>query len=170
MQVLCAWRAVARRCGAICSSASGQHLSLRPVVQRILLASAMLLLITVAWAALSGGLHQLPRSHTLGQRVETTVQFAGGLLSLMGVLTCFRWRRWGPPVRAAWAISLTIAAGLSSVVWGPPSLIVGLVFAAGALLLALAIIWLLRAGLAASPAPASSGRSRLEGRVAGECS
>lgn len=124
-------------------------MSLLPVVRRLLLASGTLLLIAVAWAALSGGLHQLPRSRTLGQGVETTVQLACGLLSLLSVLTCFRWRRWGPPVLAAWAISLTTAAGISSVVWGPASLLVGLVFAAGALLLALAIIWLLRAGLAA---------------------
>jgi hypothetical protein len=122
--------------------------NLRPVVRRILLAGATLLLITVAWGALSGGLHQIPQARTLGQRVETTVQLACGLLSLLSVLTCFRWRRWGPPVRAAWAISLTTAAGFSSVVWGPPSLIVGLAFAAAALLVALAIIRLLRAGLA----------------------
>ncbi len=123
-------------------------MSLRPVVRRILLACATLLLITVAWGTLSGGLHQIPQSRTLGQRVETTAQLACGLLSLLSVLTCFRWRRWGPPVLAAWAISLTTAAGLSSVGWGPPSLIIGLVFGAAALLVALAIIWLLRAGLA----------------------
>jgi hypothetical protein len=40
-------------------------------------------------------------------------------------------------------------AGFSSLVWGPPSLIVGLVFAAVALLVAAAVVWLLRAGLAA---------------------
>ena len=77
------------------------------------------------------------------------MQLACGLLSVLSVLTSFLWRRPGPSIRAAWAISLATAAGLSSVVWGPPSLIIGLVFAAGALLLALAIIRLLRAGLAA---------------------
>ncbi|MBZ5536261.1 MAG: hypothetical protein LAO31_09925 [Acidobacteriia bacterium] len=122
---------------------------LRPIVRRVLLASATLLLIAMAWMTLSGGLRQLPRSRTLSQRVETTVQLACGLLSALSVLTCFRWRRWGPAVRGAWAISLTAAAGVSSLVWGPPSLIIGLVFAAGALLLAVAIIWLLRLGLAA---------------------
>lgn len=124
-------------------------MSLPPVVRHILLAIAMLLLIAVAWTALSGGIRQIPRSRTLGQRVETTVQLACGLLSLLSVLTCFRWRRWGRLVRAAWAISLMTAAGLSSLVWGPPMLIIGLVFAAAALLLALAIIWLIRTGRAA---------------------
>jgi hypothetical protein len=41
------------------------------------------------------------------------------------------------------------AAGISAMVWGPPSPVVAAVFAAGTLLLAVAIIWLLRAGLAA---------------------
>ena len=109
----------------------------------------MLLLITVAWGTLSGGLHQLPRSVTLGQQAETAVQLACGVLSLLSVLTCFRGRRWGPPVLAAWAVSVSAAAGISSLVWGPPSLSVALVFAAGSLLLALAIIRLLRIGLAA---------------------
>lgn len=118
------------------------------MVRHIPLACATLLLMTVAWMTLSGGLHQIPRSRTLGQRVETTVQLACGLLSLLSVLTSFWWRRWSRPVLAAWAISLAAAAGLSSLVWGPPSLIVGLVLAALSLLVALATMRLLRAGLA----------------------
>jgi hypothetical protein len=124
-------------------------MTLRPVVRHTLLACGTLLLLVVAWMTLSGGLRQLPRSDTLGQRLETTVQLACGLLSVLSALTCFWWRRWAPPVRTAWAISLATAAGLSSMVWGPPSLAVGLVFAAGGLLLALGTIWLLRTGLAA---------------------
>lgn len=127
----------------------GQPESLRPGVRRFLLAGAELLLLIVAGETLSGGLHQLPRSVTFGQQVETAVQLACGVLSLLGVLTSFWWRRWGPPVLAAWAVSLSAAAGISSLVWGPPSLSVGLVFAAGSLLIAVAIIRLLRAGLAA---------------------
>ena len=121
----------------------------RRVVRRILLAVAVLLLVTVAWVTLSGALRQLPRSLTLGQQVETAVQIACGLLSLLSVLTCFRWRRWARPVFAAWAASLASAAGLSSLVWGPPDLPVALVFAAAALLAALGIMWLLRTALAA---------------------
>lgn len=122
---------------------------MRPIVRRALLAAAILLLVTVAWVTLSGGLHQVPRSHTLGRRVETAAQLACGLLSVLSVLTCFRWRRWAPPIRAAWAISLATVGFLSSLVWGPPSWSIALVFAAVALLVALATMWLLRAGLAA---------------------
>ena len=78
-------------------------------------------MLAVAWATLSGGLDQLPSSVTIGQRVETAVQLACGVLSLLGVLACFRWRRWGPPILAAWAVTLSAAAGMSSLVWGPPS-------------------------------------------------
>jgi hypothetical protein len=108
--------------------------------------SAILLLLAMAWVALSGGLNQLPRSRTIGQRVETAVQLACGLLSLLSAVTCFYWHRLRRPIRAAWAISLTTAAGMSSVVWGPPMLTVGLALAVGALLVALTIIWLLQVG------------------------
>ena len=125
-----------------------QRLHRRSVVRRILLAGGVLILIIVAWGTLTGGLRQMPRSGTTGQRFETAVQLACGLLSLLSTLTCFQWRRWGSRVRAAWAISLAITAGASSVVWGPPDPLVGLVFAAAALLVALAADRLLRAGLA----------------------
>ena len=121
----------------------------RRVVRRILLAGAIVLLMAVAWVTLSGALRQLPRSHTFGQRAETAVQIACGALSLLGALTAFWWRRWSRAVLASWATSLSIAAGLSSLVWGPPDMIVGVVFAAATLLLALGIIRLMRTGLAA---------------------
>src|ERR1019366_5099181 len=122
----------------------GSHVSLRPVVRRILLVCATLFLITLAWGTISGGLRQIPRSLSLGQRVETGAQLVCGLLSLLTVITCFWWRRWGPRVRVVWAVSLAATAGFSSLVWGPPDLFVGLAFAAVALLMALAIIRLLR--------------------------
>lgn len=122
-----------------------QRVVLRPIVRHCLLAGALLLLLAVAWATLSGGLHQLPRSRTLGQRAETLVQLACGLLSLLSMLTCFRWRRWNRPVLVTWTLSLMTTAGLSSLVWGPPMPGIGLAFAAAALLVALAIGWLLHA-------------------------
>lgn len=121
----------------------------RPVVRRISLAVAMLFLLALAWQALAGGFGQIPRCYTIGQQLETIVQFICGLLSLLSVLTYFRWRRAGRPILVAWAISFTSTAGISSLVWGPPSLAVGLAFAAIALLLALGIIRLFRAGLTA---------------------
>ena len=124
----------------------GQQLNIRLALRRIILIITLLVLLVVAWVALSGGLSQLPRSLTIGQRVETTIQFACGLLSLLSVVTCFYWHRLRGTVRVAWSISLTTAAGMSSVVWGPPMLGIGVVFATVALLVALAVIRLLKVG------------------------
>lgn len=100
----------------------------------------------VAWMTFSGGLGQLARSQSPGQRLETTVQLACGVLSLLAVLTCFRWRRWQAKVLGAWAVSLSAAAGISSLVWGPPSVSVALIFAGGAALFALGVSRLVQRG------------------------
>jgi hypothetical protein len=115
-----------------------------PVIRRMILAGATLLLLIVAWAAVSGAIRQLPRSQTFGQRVETGVQLACGLLSLLVVLTCFRWRRRAQPIRMAWASSLALVAGLSPLVWGPPMPLIALLFGALALLVAWVIIRVLK--------------------------
>jgi hypothetical protein len=119
-------------------------LIIRPFVQRIILIITILLLLTIAWIALSGGYNQLPRSLTIGQQVQTTVQLACGLLSLLTVVTCVYWKRLRRIIRLAWIISLILAAGLSSIVWGPPMLKVGLIFVIVASLIAFSIIRLLR--------------------------
>ncbi len=120
-----------------------------PVVRRALVASGVLVLLALAWGTISGAIAQLPRAKTLGQQAETAVQLASGALDLLVIVTCFRWRRWEFPIRAAWAGSLALAGDLSALVWGPALPAVGLVFAAVALLLALLVIWMLNAGLAA---------------------
>jgi hypothetical protein len=122
---------------------------LRPIVRRIVLACSTVFLIALAWGALSGGLRQLPRIRTVSQRIETAVQLSCGLLSLLIVVMCFRWRRWNSAVRSGWAISVATAAGLSSFVWGPPMPLIALLFAVGTLLVALAVIWALRTALSA---------------------
>jgi hypothetical protein len=47
---------------------------------------------------------------------------------------------------AGWTTSVTLAAGVASVAWGQTSLLIGFISGAGALLIALGIAWLLRAG------------------------
>ena len=126
----------------------GRRAWLRRVERWFLLGLATLVLLVVAWEALSGAVRQFPRSDTVGQKVETAVQLACGLLSLLSVLTTFVWRRSASRIHPAWAGSLAAAAGLSALVWGPPQPAVALSFAAGALLAALGVMRLLRAGLA----------------------
>ena len=115
----------------------------------LLLAIALVILLALAWAGLMGGLEQLPQSHTAGQRLQTLSQLAYGLFSILGVVTTFRGRRWAPVVLRGWAVSLAAAGGLGSVVWGGSSWVIGLLSAAGAAVVAAAIIWVLRRALAA---------------------
>jgi hypothetical protein len=122
---------------------------LRRVARGFCLALATLVLLVVAWGALSGAVRQFPRSDTFGQKIETALQLACGLLSLLSVLTTFVWRPSASRILPAWAGSFAAVAGLSALVWGPPQPGVALVFAGLALLVALAILRLLRAGLAA---------------------
>ena len=118
------------------------------LVQRTKLAMGVCLLLALAWMALSGGVAQLPRALTLGQRIETAVQLGCGVLALVALVTTFRWRGGSRAVRSAWTASLMISVGLSSVVWGAPSVTVGVVFAIVALLVALGIFHLVGASTA----------------------
>jgi hypothetical protein len=124
---------------------SNQVRGVFPVLaRRGLLAFTLLFLIWLAWQAFSGGFRQLARSRTIGQKVETLTQMECGLLSLLVVLTSFWGPRWAQPVQSAWSISLAAAAGLSSLVWGPPMPLIGVLFTALALLVSQAVRWALR--------------------------
>jgi peptidoglycan/LPS O-acetylase OafA/YrhL len=123
----------------------------RRVVRRALPAVATLLLLAVAWGALSGGVGQFQRSHTAGQRIETVVQLACGLLSLLMIATAFPRRRRARAIRVAWVISLAATAGVSGLVWGPPSVAAAIGLTAATMLLAIATLWLLRAGSRETP-------------------
>lgn len=116
----------------------------RLFVRRFLLVCIMLFLLVLAWGAVAGGVRQFPRSSTVWQQVETIIQLACGLLSLLTVFTYFWWRKWSTPIRVAWTISLVTAAGLSSLVWGPPMPLTALVLAGIALLVALVTLWALQ--------------------------
>ncbi|MCX6168107.1 MAG: hypothetical protein NTX65_02120 [Ignavibacteriales bacterium] len=115
-------------------------------VRRIILISTILLLFVLAWVSLSGGINQIPRSKTIGQKVETVVQIVFGLFSLLITVTCFYWHKLRRSVRLAWLISFVLTAGISSVVWGPPMLTIGLVCTVLAFLVARGIIFLLDVG------------------------
>jgi hypothetical protein len=103
----------------------------------------------MTWSGVSGGIHQIPQSRTAGQWVQTVAQLCYGILSLLSVLTSFQARRWRRVVLTGWVVSVMIAAGFASVVWGGTSVGVGLLSGGASLLIALATVWLLRAGLGA---------------------
>ncbi len=124
------------------------------VVRRVLCVVAALLILALAWWTLAGGVRNLRQARSIGQQVETAVQLAGGLLGVATVVTRFRWRRVGRPVRIAWAATFAAFAGLSALVWGPPQPLVALAFVVVALLLAWAMLWALGPSLAVRAAPA----------------
>ena len=117
---------------------------LTPRVRQVLLVIVCGLLLWLAWIGLSGGLHQLPQSRTPGQMVQTLTQFGFGFFAFLSLVTTFRAQRWNPLMLVSWVISLSLAAGLASVVWGGTSLLVGLVSGSAALLIGLGIAWLVR--------------------------
>ena len=119
-------------------------MTLIPRVRQILLVIVCGLLLWLAWIGLSGGLHQLSQSRTPGQMVQTLTQFGFGFFALLSLVTTFRAQRWNPLMLVSWVISLSLAAGLASVVWGGTSLLVGLVSGSVALLIGLGIAWLVR--------------------------
>jgi hypothetical protein len=119
-------------------------LTLSPRIRLALLVVVGLLLLWLAWTGLSGGVSQLPQSQTPGQIAQTLTQLGFGLFALLSLLTTFWGRRWNRPMLVAWTASVTLAAGLASVVWGGRSVLIGFVSGAAALLIGLGIAWLLR--------------------------
>lgn len=120
-------------------------------IRLVLLGVVNLLLLWLAWTGLSGGVHQFSQSKTPGQTAQTIMQVALGVFALLGVVTTFWGRQWNRAMLAAWIASVTLAAGLASVVWGGTSLLVGMASAGGALVVGLGVAWLQRVGARGLP-------------------
>jgi len=117
-----------------------------PAIRRALRTLALFFLLGFAWLGLRGGISNLADSHSLGQKAQTFTQFAYGVFAALGVVTTFLGRRWNSLVIGAWAVAITLAAGLASAVWGGTSVVIAVLSGAAALLIALVITWLLRVG------------------------
>ena len=113
---------------------------------RVFLAIALVLLVGLAWTGLSGGLSLLQASFSQGQQVQAVTQIAFGFFALLSGATTFWGRRWWRVAVACFALSFGVAAGLFVVVWNHSSIVVGIVTAVAGVLIAAAIIWLLRTG------------------------
>ena len=111
---------------------------------------AVLLLLVVAWLGLSGGITQWTDGVTPGQRTQLVMQVAFGLGALLVVTTTFWRRRWLRFAEIGFAIACAAAASLAAVVWGEQSILSGVFAGAGAFVIALALIWMLRAGVRAT--------------------
>jgi hypothetical protein len=95
---------------------------------------------------LNGGLSLLRASFSRGQQVQAVTQMAFGFFALLSAATTFWGRRWWRVAAACFALSFGVAAGLFVVVWNRSSAVVGIVAGAVGVLIAAAIIWLLRTG------------------------
>ena len=115
-------------------------------MRRLLLVAVVMLLIGLTWTGVMGWLKQLPQSTSPGERIQTWFQLVYGAFALLSVVTTFVGRRWRPTVAVGWAISVAIAGGLASVVWGGTSVLVGVLSGGASLLVAVGITWLLRVG------------------------
>jgi hypothetical protein len=116
----------------------------RTVLRRFLFIVIALGLLVLAWSGLDAGVNQWRESQTPGQVVQTLTQFAFALFSLLTLVTMIWGRRWNRVMCAALTVSLGLAGGLASVVWGGTSLLVGIVAAVASVAIGLGITWLVR--------------------------
>jgi len=119
----------------------------RPIVRRLVLAVALLLLLGAVWTGLHNGFSLLSASQSRGQKVQSVTQIAFGLFALLGLVTSFTARRFRPAALACFALTLCVASGMFVVVWSRSSVLVGVLTGAVAFLVAWAIIGALRQGL-----------------------
>jgi len=119
-------------------------------VSRVLTGIAVAFLLFLAYTGIEGGIDQFNQSthgsYTGGQIVQTVFQLVFGVLSLAVVGTWFWKRSASRPVIIAWIVSLTVAGGLASVVWGGTSVWIGVISGAASALVAWAVALLLRVG------------------------
>ena len=116
------------------------------MLRRILFLLAIVLLLALSWAGISGGVSQLSSVRTAGQTVQTAFQFAYGVCALLGITTTFWWRRWNQLLLASWTIALAFAGGLGAYSWGGTSALIGVVAGLAAGLIGAGVAWLLRFG------------------------
>jgi len=117
-------------------------------LNRVLPGVAVLLLLGLAYIGITGGIDQFDQSthsqYSIGQIIQTVLQLAFGLLSIAVIAVWFWARRWSTTVFAAFVVSLTLAGGLASVVWGGTSITIGVVSGLASLAVGWVIMWLLR--------------------------
>jgi len=121
-------------------------MTLGPRIRLLMLATAAILLLALAWTGLAGALGQLHDSRSPGQILQTVTQLAYSLFAVLSLLTTFWGRSWAMTMIGCLAVSVAVSAGLASVVWGGTSLAIGCLSGGAAFLVAAAIGWLLRAG------------------------
>ena len=109
---------------------------------------ALLFLVGLGYVGLRNGLAEWSHADSTGQRLASVTEALYGLLGLVAGVGLVTRRTWTVPVVVAWAVSVTMTAGLAPVVWGGAGLWAGVAAAAATILVALGVIWLARRALA----------------------
>ena len=117
-----------------------------PVLRRVLLVVAVLLLLGLAWTGIHGGIDQLSGIHTTAQTIQTALQLVYGVFSVLSIVTVFWAPRWNPAILVCWTIALAFAGGLGATAWGGTSALIGVGSGVAAGLVGAGIAWLLRFG------------------------
>lgn len=125
----------------------------RPLLRRVLFVVAALVLLGIAWAGVNDGVGQWRQGRTPGQVVQTLTQFAFALFALLTLVTMFRGRRWNRVMGMGLTISLGLAGGLASVVWGGTSVPIGIVAGLASAAVGFGIAWLSRVAARPDPGP-----------------
>jgi len=116
----------------------------RRLLRRVLLVAVALGLLGITLAGVSDGVGQWNESRTPGQVAQTVTQFAFALFALLTLVTMFRGRRWNRVMGVGLAVSLGLAGGLASVVWGGTSAAIGIVAGLASAAVGLGVAWLAR--------------------------
>ena len=103
-----------------------------------------LILLGLTWSGVNGGVDQWGESRTPGQVAQTLTQFAFALFALLSLVTMIWGRRWNRVMFAGLTVSLGLAGGLASVVWGGTSVPIGIVAALASAAIGLGITLLAR--------------------------
>lgn len=121
-------------------------MTLPSFLRGVLLIVAIGLILVLGWTGISGGIEQLSRTTSTGQRIQTASQLVYGALSVLSVVTVFWAQRWNRPVLVCWTIALALAGGLGAYAWGGTSAAIGAGSGLAAGLVGAGIAWLLRFG------------------------
>ena len=116
----------------------------RPLLRRVSFVVVALVLLGLGWSGVNGGVDQWGQSRTSGQVAQTLTQFAFGIFALLSLVTMIWGRRWNRVMGASLTVTLALAGGLASVVWGRTSILIGLIAALASAAIGLGITWLAR--------------------------
>ena len=116
----------------------------RLLLRRTLFVVVAVVLLALTWSGVNGGMDQWGESRSPGQVIQTLTQFAFALFALLSLVTMIWGRRWSRVMGAGLTVSLGLAGGLASVVWGGTSVPIGVIAALASAAIGLGITWLAR--------------------------